>query len=49
MIPIAYVSDPGPHQASMNARWLMEHGVPPHMILEENSSMETVGDLREVV
>jgi len=28
----------------MNAAWLLERGVPHEMILEENSSMETVGN-----
>ena len=32
------------HEASMNAEWLIKRGVPHHFILEENSSMETVGN-----
>ena len=32
------------HEASMNAEFLIQHGVPYNMILEENSSMETVGN-----
>jgi hypothetical protein len=32
------------HEASMNAEWLLHRGVPSSMILEENSSMETVGN-----
>ena len=28
----------------MNADWLIKRGIPPEMILEENSSMETVGN-----
>lgn len=32
------------HEAAMNADWLIERGVPQEMVLEENSSMETVGN-----
>jgi len=32
------------HEAAMNADWLIKHGIPAEMILEENSSMETVGN-----
>jgi len=32
------------HEAQMNAAWLLQHGVPHHMILEESTSMETVGN-----
>jgi len=32
------------HESAMNAAWLLERGVPHDMILEESSSMETVGN-----
>eukprot|EP00960_Hanusia_phi_P068252 766797-Hanusia_phi.AAC.4 len=32
------------HEASMNAKWLIDHGVDPSDILEESASMETVGN-----
>jgi len=32
------------HESSMNAKWLIEHGVDPSDILEESASLETVGN-----
>jgi len=32
------------HESQMNAKWLIAHGVKPEHILEESSSLETVGN-----
>uniref|UniRef100_A0A7S0IR80 DUF218 domain-containing protein n=1 Tax=Calcidiscus leptoporus TaxID=127549 RepID=A0A7S0IR80_9EUKA len=32
------------HEAEDNARWLLDRGVPPSHLLEESTSLETVGN-----